>query len=98
EGPGAGDRALNMGILLATGLPIKVGKKERVVEKTVESTDLVFFVDLVFKDPALRLRVDAQNFDFSCLKERKLYNVLGNLRLFVADLVKAAPGAYQNRG
>jgi len=98
EGPDAADRAMNMGILLATGLPIKIGKKERIVEHTVESTELVFFLDVVLKDPAVRLRIDAQNFDFSGLKERKVYNVLGNLKLFTADLVKAAPGAMQNRG
>lgn len=98
EGPDAAERAVNIGIMMATGLPIKIGKKERVVEKTVESTDLVFFVDVLFKDPDRRLRIDAQNFDFSVLKERKVYNVLGNLKTWLADLAKAAPGACQNRG
>jgi hypothetical protein len=68
------------------------------VEHTVENNELMFFLDLVFKDPALRLRIDAQSFDFSFLRERKVYNVLGNFKVFVADLAKAAPGAMLNRG
>lgn len=98
EGPDAADRALNIGIMLATGLPIKVGKQEKEVEKTIETTDLLFYLDLFLKEPARRLRIDGQNFDFSCLRERKLYNVLGNLRLLVGDLVAFAPAAARNRG
>ena len=50
------------------------------------------------KRPARRLRVDALHFDYSYLKERKLYQLMGNFKLLIVDLVKAAPEAVQNLG
>jgi hypothetical protein len=98
ESPGVAQKIVNMGILLTTGLPIKVGGKERTVEKTQTQSEQVFYVDLLYKAPARRLRIDALRFDYSFLKERKLYQVFGNFKQLIADLVQAAPGAWRNHG
>ena len=98
EGPNAAQKVLSTAILLGTGLPIKIGGKERIVEKTQTHSDLAFFVDLLYKDPPRRLRVDALHFNYAFLKERKLYQGLGNFKLLVGDLVKAVPEAWKNHG
>src|ERR1017187_3776655 len=68
------------------------------VEKTTQTSDLLFYVDLLYKNPARRLRIDAQHFDYSYLKERKLYFILGNFKVLIEDLVHAAPTARRNHG
>jgi hypothetical protein len=98
EGPSAAQKILSTGILLTTGLPIKIGGKERVVEKTQQQSELVFYLDLYYGQPLRRRRIDAQHFDYSFLKERKLYFVLGNFKLVLGDLLAAAPAAWRNHG
>jgi hypothetical protein len=98
EGPSAGQKILSAGILLSTGLPIKIGGRERTVEKKQTLSDRVFYVDLLYKDPVRRRRIDALHFDYSFLKERKLYQIFGNFKLLVGDLVRAAPSAWQSHG
>ena len=81
EGPGAGRRALQLGLSMATGMPLNLfggGKKE--VEKTLSSSELLFYLDVYLSEPPRRLRVNAQDFDFSCLGERKGYDAAGNFR------------------
>ncbi len=98
EGPSAGQKIMSTVILLGTGLPVNIGGKSRLVEKTQQHCDLVFHADFLYKDPWLRYRVDAQMFNYACLKERKQYYVLGNFKLLLADLVKAYPQAWTNHG
>jgi hypothetical protein len=98
EGPSAANKILSTGIMLATGLPIRIGGKERTVEKTQHHSDLLFYLDVLYRNPLKRLRVDAQSFDYSFLKERKLYQIMGNFKLLVGDLVKRAPEAWTNHG
>jgi hypothetical protein len=98
EGPTPGQRLASAGLMLATGLPIKIGGKERTVEKTLHQSDLFFYVDVLTRNPLKRLRVDSQSFDYSFLKERKLYQIMGNFKLLVSDLVKGTPEAWQNHG
>src|SRR5205807_6892905 len=98
EGPSAAQKIASAGLMLATGLPIRIGGKERTVEKTQHRSDLVFYMDVLYRVPSRRLRVDAQSFDYSFLKERKLYQIMGNFKLLVGDLVKVAPEAWQNHG
>jgi hypothetical protein len=98
EGPSAAQKVLSTAILLGTGLPIKIGGRERSVEKTQQHSELIFYLDLLYKDPFRRLRVAAQHFDYSFLKERKLYQIFGNFKLLVGDLAKAAPQAWRNHG
>jgi hypothetical protein len=92
EGPSTGQRALGLGITLATGLPPSLfgvgGKKE--VEKTVESSELVYFADAYAGSPLRRFRLDAQGFDYSCLGEQKGYDAPGNFRKALQALAGGA--------
>jgi hypothetical protein len=97
EGPSASERAVRIG-LMAAGLPIGLGGGQREVVKTVEESDLVFYADLILKDPVERLRVDARAFDYSFLGARKDFNTTGNFRILLSVLAEAAPRALLNRG
>lgn len=94
----AAEQILNAGILMTTGLPIKLGKDKKIVEKVQEQSELLFYMDLLFKDPAKRFRIDALQFDYSFLKERKEYSVMNNFKLLLNDFVTLAPKAWHNRG
>ena len=98
EGPSAAQKVLNTAILLGTGLPIKIGGKERTVEKTQQQSDLAFFMDVYYPAPLRRFRVDAAHFDYSFLTERKLFQIFGNFKLLVGDLAKGSPEAWHNHG
>jgi len=98
EGPSTAQKVASAGLFLATGLPIKIGGKERTIEKTQHQSDLVFYLDVIYRNPLRCLRVAAEHFDYSFLKERKLYQVMGNFKLVVGDLVKGSPEAWQNHG
>lgn len=96
EGPSPTQRALKIGLAIA-GVPTFGGGSREVV-KRVEESDLVFYADVVLSDPPLRLRVDAQDFDYSCLGARKGYDALGNFRTLLMVVGDAAPAAVKNKG
>ncbi|MBI3554025.1 MAG: hypothetical protein HY077_16130 [Elusimicrobia bacterium] len=98
EGPDLTQKAIGMGITMMTGLPTSLGKAKKEVQTTVETAELVFFLDLVLKDPAERLRIDAQDFDFSCLGAKKSYSAIVNFRQLLYDLADASRRAIRNRG
>ena len=98
KGSSGAQKAASAAIMMATGLPIKVGGRKRTVEKTREEQHLAFYTDLYYEGPARRYRIDASHFDFSCLGDRMLYHAQGNLKLLTADLVSAAPEAGLNHG
>jgi len=97
EGPTAAQKAVRAGIMLTTGLPIGLGKSKEVV-KEQKSTDLLFFMDIVARDPWARWRVDAQRFDYSCLGQEKALGGMVNFRLLLSRLAKSAPVAVRNKG
>ena len=98
SGPSMGQKALSLGILMSTGIPLSVGGKKKKVEKIEQREEQVFFLDLLYDHPPFRLRIDARYFDYSFLKERKAYNAFGNFRILVEDVVRLAPPAFQSRG
>jgi len=98
EGPSGAQKILSTAILLGTGLPIKIGGKERTVTKTQHHADQLYVMDLIGGQPLRRWRITAEHFDYSYLNERKLYQVLGNFKLLLADLVQRWPKARQNHG
>jgi len=98
EGPKSALKIINAGILLTTGLPIKLGGKERKGTKTHEVSETVYQIDLVGGTPHRRWRVQASHFDYSFLKERKQYQSFANFKLLLGDLVAASPQAWRNRG
>ena len=96
EGPSAGEKAVRLGIMAATGLPIGLGKNKE-VSKEVKSTELSFYLDVLLADGA-RLRAHSDDFDFSGLKEKKTYSSQVNFRLLCADLAAFAPAAWKSSG
>jgi len=97
EGPSGQEKAVRMGIMAVTGLPIGLGKS-REVNKEVKSQELSFYLDLVLAGGPRRLRLTSENFDFSCLKEKKTYSSQLNFRLLAAELAAFAPAAFKSAG
>lgn len=113
EGPSGKERLIRLGIMAATGLPIGMGKTKE-VKKEVKSSELSFCMDIVLKTDntrvsavskaggpqtsATRLRLASDNFDFSCLKEKKTYSSQINFRLMCAEMAAFAPHALKNAG
>jgi len=96
-GPSGTQKLMTMGAYMM-GIPFKFGGRSKTTEKKVENSEILMFVDFVLKDPAARFRIDCQHFDFKFLKERMLYNVMGNVRLVLGDVVKSAPQAWVSLG
>ncbi|MCX5785100.1 MAG: hypothetical protein NTX59_05385 [Elusimicrobia bacterium] len=96
EGPSAGERAVRMGIMAVTGLPIGMGKSKE-VKKEVRTSETSFLLDIILKQN-LRLRLNPADFDFSCLKEKKTYSSHTNFNLMCAELAAFAHKALKNTG
>ena len=97
EGPSDKEKAVRFGIMAVTGLPIGLGKNKE-VKKEVKSSELSFYLDILLAAGPRRLRLASENFDFSCLKEKKTYASQLNFRLFCAELAAFAPAAFRNSG
>lgn len=97
EGPDPAKRALGIGLSLATGIPMGLGKSKE-VQKSVETSEVAYHADLFLAGPARRLRVDAQRFDFSCLGDSMGCHVTANFPALLAMLARRAPHAALNRG
>ncbi|MBU2572589.1 MAG: hypothetical protein KKH28_00720 [Elusimicrobia bacterium] len=96
EGPSAQERAVRLGIMAATGLPIGLGKSKE-VKKEVKSSETSFYMDLILNRGG-RLRFCSDNFDFSHLAAEKTYSSQLNFRLMAARLAAFAPQALKNAG
>ena len=123
EGPSGQERAIRMGIMAVTGLPIGLGKTKE-VQKEIKSSELSFYMDIILRADKTRatavseacltdtaapgcpgpkagtthLRLTSNDFDFSCLKEKKTYSSQLNFRLMCAELGAFAPHALKNSG
>ena len=95
--PSAGGKALRLGIMAVTGLPLGFGKPKE-VKKEVRGSELTFYLDIVPAAGLRRIRVSSDDFDFSCLKSGKTYSSQVNFRLLCAELAAFAPGASRNAG
>ena len=80
SGPTAAERALKIGLSMATGIPLGMGGAKKVERKVVESGDLVYWLDVYSGAPLRRYRLAAHDFDFSCLGERMGFDAPGNFR------------------
>lgn len=98
QGPSGTQQLLNVGIMLATGLPIKIGPKKKTINKTVTDTNLSFVLDIVAKDSFQRFRIIPDDFNFSFLRERMVHGAMGNFHLLLTDLAAKAPQSRQSRG
>lgn len=97
EGPSAIQKAASMGMMMA-GIPIRIGPKKTETEKTVETSDLVFFLELYERKPLRRFRVNAQDFSYACLGEGMKYAASDNFRALVGRIASGAPRAALSRG
>ncbi len=93
EGPSAQEKAVRMGIMAVTGLPIGMGASKE-VKKEIKTSELSFYLDVLLRDR--RLRLTSADFDFSGLKEKKTYSSQVNFRLLCAELSAFAPAAFRN--
>lgn len=95
EGPSTQEQAVRIGIMVATGLPIGMGKTKE-TKKEVKTSELSFYLDILLKGGPGRLRLNSAAFDFSGLKEKKTYSSQVNFRLLCAELSAFAPAAFRN--
>jgi hypothetical protein len=91
-----GEQAVRLGLTMATGIPLLKGKKE--VKRTVETRDRVLTLDLLFLEPARRLRVDARAFDYSLLGAKMGHGSESNFLTLVSELAARAPRALRGKG
>ena len=89
EGPSMAQKAASLGLLM-TGIPLRLGPKKTETEKVVETSELVFYLDLFERKPVRRFRVDAQDFNYSCLGESMKYAATDNFRSLVEMIASRA--------
>lgn len=95
-GPSTVQRAASLGLWMS-GIPLTIGKS-REVEQKKQTTELFFYLDLCLRKPVRRFRIDAQHFDFSCLKARMGFSAPQNFRTLVLEMIRLFPQALKNRG
>jgi hypothetical protein len=90
------EKAVRLGLTLATGIPMMGSKKE--VKRVVETRDRALMLDILFLGPARRLRIDAGAFDYSVLGPKMGYGAETNFHALLEELVARAPGALRGKG
>ncbi|MCG3205130.1 MAG: hypothetical protein KCHDKBKB_01848 [Elusimicrobia bacterium] len=98
QGSTGAQKLLSAGIMLTTGLPIRIGPKGKTVQKNISETQLSFVLDLHVKNSQKRYRMMADQFDFSFLHEKMVHGAMGNFRLLLQEWSQRAPQARQSRG
>jgi hypothetical protein len=93
EKPNMVEKAIRMGIMITTAIPIGTGKNKEVI-KEVKEIDVELYLDLIFKNKT-RIRINANDFDFSCLKEEKELSSMINFKRLCFRL-KDYSQAYKN--
>jgi hypothetical protein len=91
-----GEKAMRIGLTMATGIPMMGSKKE--VKRVVETRDRALLLDLLFLGPPRRLRVDARAFDYSVLGPKMGYGAEVNFLALVGELIARAPAALRGKG
>ena len=97
QGPSVGAKLAATGLMLATGLPIPIGRT-KVVERKIETVDYEFVLDVFVRGSHLRMRVDPTTLDYSFLGDRKSLGRMDNFRTLMADFGRLAPQALKNKG
>jgi hypothetical protein len=91
-----GEKAVRLGLTMATGIPMMGSKKE--VKRVVETRDRALLLDLLFLGPSRRLRIEARAFDYSLLGPKMAYGAEINFLVLLEDLAARAPGALRGKG
>ncbi|MEQ1919854.1 MAG: hypothetical protein ABL955_11700, partial [Elusimicrobiota bacterium] len=95
EGPSAGEKAVRLGATLVTGLPLMGGKSK---SRQVSEERRIPFIEMIFLEPALHIRILASEFDYTALGTKMSYSAELNFRALVAELAACAPGALRGKG
>jgi hypothetical protein len=100
EGPSTGQRLASAGILLATGIPVRIGPKSKTVETKKNVPETVYYLDIYKNDAGTlkHFRIVGDQFDYSCLGAKKQYNITANFKALLKEWVAYAPQARQGRG
>ncbi|MFA6002473.1 MAG: hypothetical protein WC881_00230 [Elusimicrobiota bacterium] len=98
KGSGILRKTVQLGALLATGLPFPLGNARREETRSLESSELARVLDICLRSPARRLRLESEDFDYSCLLARKTYQALANFRTLARELAALWPDAQRNHG
>ncbi|MEW5950659.1 MAG: hypothetical protein AB1637_02060 [Elusimicrobiota bacterium] len=94
QGPQAAEKAIRLGIMMATGLPIGLGKNKE-ISREIKKRETYLYLDLIFSDN-VRIRINSENFDFSCLKEEKGYSSQINFKNFCLKIAQKAEKTWKN--
>ena len=90
------EKAVRLGLTMATGIPMMGGKKE--VTRVVETKDRALTLDLLFLNPARRLRIEARAFDYSMLGPKMAHAAEVNFGILVGEIASRAPSALRGKG
>jgi hypothetical protein len=90
------ERAVRLGLTMATGIPMMGGKKE--VTRVVETRDRALTLDLLFLNPSRRFRIEARSFDYSLLGPKMAHAAEVNFGILLEELVKRSTVALRGRG
>lgn len=92
DSPTPSEHAARLGLSILTGRPL-VLRPEREPKRPAARSEVFFFLDLLWREPARRLRIDGQTFDYSCLGARMGPASAANFRRLLADIHRRAPQA-----
>jgi hypothetical protein len=91
-----GEKAVRLGLTMATGIPLMGSKKE--VKRVIETRDRALMLDMIFLEPARRLRIDARAFDYSLLGPKMAHAAEVNFSVLLEELASRAPRALRGKG
>jgi hypothetical protein len=90
------EKAVRLGLTLATGIPLMKGSTE--TKRVIETKDRALLLDLVFVEPARRMRIEATRFDYSLLGAKMLHSAEVNFVALLGELTAHAPRALRGKG
>ncbi len=90
------EKAIRLGLTIATGVPMMKRAAQRT--RVIESRDRRLAMDLLFLDPARRVRVHAHGFDYSLLGPKMGYGAEQNFLVLLTEVCARAPGALRGKG
>lgn len=88
----------SIGVTMLTGIPISMGRKKSPGDTKSVRSNVVHCLNLFADGLDTRLCLDAQNFNYACLKEKIEYSIGGNFKTLLHEIVGYAPQARMNRG
>ncbi len=80
---------------------LNLGKTENleadIKPKENKQKELIFYMDIFLSEAPLRLRIKHPDFDYSFLKEKKLYSSIENFKLLLDILATGIPNTLKNK-